>query len=54
MICRAPIPFLDAIDSREVRQVLPTELRTDLLQEIPAQLRERAFISAGVQNILRQ
>lgn len=50
MIFRAPIPFLEAIDSREVRQILPTEFRTELLQEIPAQLRERAFFSAGVQN----
>lgn len=50
MIFRAPIPFQEAIDSREVRQLLPTELRTSLLQEIPTQLRERAFFSAGVQN----
>lgn len=49
MIFRTPIPFQEAIDSREVRQLLPTEFRTALLQEIPAQLRERAFFSAGVQ-----
>lgn len=50
MIFRAPIPFQEAIESRTVRQILPTEFRTSLLQEIPAQLRERAFFSAGVQN----
>lgn len=47
---RAPLPFLEALDSREVRSILPTDFRTTLLQEIPAQLRERAFFSAGVTN----
>jgi hypothetical protein len=46
----APMPFAEAIESRLVRQLLPTEFRTALLQEIPAQLRERAFFSAGVTN----
>lgn len=50
MIFDAPLPFKDAIESRAVRRVLPTELRTRLLQEIPAELRERAFFSAGVTN----
>lgn len=48
---RAPLPFTDALDSRAVRQLLPTDFRTQLLQEIPAQLRERAFFSAGVTNV---
>jgi hypothetical protein len=47
---RTPLPFLQAIDSRTVRTVLPTDFRTQLLQEIPPQLRERAFFSAGVTN----
>lgn len=45
-----PLPFEEAIASRAVRQVLPTELRSDLLATIPAQLRERAMFSAGVTN----
>jgi len=50
MIFRTPLPFAEAIDSREVRSILPTDFRTQLLQEIPLQLRERAFFSAGVTN----
>jgi hypothetical protein len=45
-----PLPFEEAIQSREVRQLLPTDFRTALLQQIPAELRERAFFSAGVTN----
>ncbi len=50
MIFTAPIPFAEAIQSREVRQILPTDFRTELLSKIPAELRERAFFSAGVTN----
>lgn len=50
MIFRTPLPFRDALDSREVRSILPTEFRTQLLQQLPAQIRERAFFSAGVTN----
>ncbi|MBA4136765.1 MAG: hypothetical protein C0518_05560 [Opitutus sp.] len=50
MIFRTPLPFREALDSREVRSILPTEFRTRLLAEIPAQIRERAFFSAGVTN----
>ena len=46
----APIPFAQAIESRAVKQILPTELRTNLLSTIPAELRERAMFSAGVTN----
>jgi hypothetical protein len=49
-IFRTALPFSEAIDSRQVRTVLPTDFRTQLLQEIPPQLRERAFFSAGVTN----
>lgn len=45
-----PLPFTEAIESRAVRELLPTEFRTRLLSEIPAALRERAFFSAGVTN----
>lgn len=50
MTFRTPLPFREALDSRAVRTVLPTDLRTRLLAEIPAQLRERAMFSAGVTN----
>lgn len=50
MFFAEPIPFAEAIESRAVRQLLPTELRTDLLSTIPAELRERAMFSAGVTN----
>jgi hypothetical protein len=50
MIFRTPIPFREALESRAVRMLLPTEFRTRLLQEIPAALRERAVFSAGVTN----
>ncbi len=47
---RTPMPFKEALDSRGVKAILPTDFRTRLLSEIPAQLRERAFFSAGVTN----
>lgn len=50
MTFTAPIPFAEAIESRAVRQLLPTELRTSLLSTIPTELRERAMFSAGVTN----
>lgn len=50
MIFSTPLPFEEAIQSREVRQILPTDFRTALLQQIPAELRERAMFSAGVTN----
>lgn len=50
MLFPEPLPFREAIESRAVRQLLPTDFRTRLLEEIPAQLRERAMFSAGVTN----
>lgn len=50
MIFTAPLPFKEAVQSREVRELLPTEFRTALLSELPAEIRERAFFSAGVTN----
>lgn len=51
MIFASPLPFKEAIESRKVRQLLPTDFRTRLLSEIPAELRERAVFSAGVSNV---
>jgi hypothetical protein len=50
MLFASPLPFREAIESRAVRQLLPTDFRTRLLSEIPAELRERAVFSAGVTN----
>jgi hypothetical protein len=50
MLFRTPLPFQDALDSRLVKSILPTDFRTQLLREIPAVLRERAMFSAGVTN----
>lgn len=48
---KAAKPFKEALQSREVRSILPTEFRTDLLDTIPTALRERAVFSAGVVNV---
>lgn len=48
---RTPLPFKEALDSRAVKAILPTDFRTKLLAEIPAQLRERAFFPAGAKII---
>src|SRR5687767_9151665 len=50
MIFAEPLPFVEAVQSRLVRQLLPTDFRTRLLSGIPAELRERAMFSAGVTN----
>lgn len=50
MILASPMPFAAALDAREVKQLLPTELRTRMLDTIPTELRERAMFSAGVVN----
>lgn len=50
MISRTPLPFEEALQSRAARTILPTDFRTRLLAEIPPQLRERSFFSAGVTN----
>jgi hypothetical protein len=43
-----PLPFQEALDSRAVKSVLPTTLRTAVMSSLPADIRERAFWSAGV------
>lgn len=47
MIFSEPLPFLEAIASRAVRTLLPTELRTKDLAQLEPALRQRAFFSAG-------
>ncbi len=44
----APEPFKEALEAQSVKVLLPTELRSNLLRTIPAQLRERALFSSGV------
>lgn len=51
MIFRAPLPFTEALQAREVRSILPTDFRTRLLREVLPQLKERATFSAGVTNV---
>src|SRR4051812_39466205 len=46
----APIPFSEAIQSREVRSVLPTTLGTAELDQIHEAIRERALFSARMSN----
>lgn len=48
MILTTPQPFTEALASRAVRSLLPTELRTDLLSTLPEQLRARSVFSAAV------
>lgn len=50
MIFTAPIPFVEAAQSREVRSVLPTTLGTDELARIHEAIRERALFSARIAN----
>lgn len=50
MIFTDPVPFEEALAAQAARTVLPTELRTFMLSIIPAELRQRAFFSAGVMN----
>jgi hypothetical protein len=48
MIFATPIPFSDALASREVRSILPTDLGTADLEQIQAEILERALFSARV------
>ena len=50
MLFTAPLPFSQALQAREVKSLLPTDFHTELLQEIPVELRNRAMFSAGVTN----
>jgi hypothetical protein len=46
----APVPFREALEAQAVKRVIPTELRSDLLSTLPAEIRERALVSSGVTN----
>jgi len=48
MLFSSPVPFDDAVRSREVRSLLPTSLSSADLQKLPAEIRERATFSARV------
>lgn len=50
MIYSEPMPSEEAFNSRLIRSILPTELRTRMLNEIAPALRQRAMFSAGVQS----
>lgn len=47
----SPTLFRDALEARAVKTKLPTGLRTKDLQRLSAPVRERAFFSAGVENV---
>lgn len=44
----ANLPFDEAIQSQQARRILPTDLRSDMLQRIPAQVRAHARFSAAM------
>lgn len=48
MLFSAPVPFAEALESRAVRTVLPTDFRTRLIDLIAPEIRERSMVSAGV------
>lgn len=50
MIFTAPVPFTEALDSAEVRSLMPTTASSAQLQRIAPELRERARFSARVNN----
>jgi len=50
MIFSKPLPFDEAIDSRQVKSVLPTTASSAQLQQIAPELRERAMFSARTAN----
>lgn len=48
MMFRAPIPLTAALASQAVKTVMPTQLRSRLLAQLPVETRKRAMFSAGV------
>jgi len=45
-----PVTLRQAMETRAVRSILPTDLSSRMLSQLPVQVRQRAIISAGVQN----
>ena len=48
MIFDEPIPFNEAVESRLAKMLLPTELRSKLLKDLPSAIKERCFFSSAV------
>src|SRR4051794_22895899 len=48
MVLTKPVPFAEGLQTREVRSLLPTDLRTADFGNIPEQLRARSVFSAYV------
>lgn len=48
MIFAGPIPFAEAIENRTAKRLMPTDLDTEQLEQLPAELLEMASFSAGV------
>ena len=48
MIFNEPMPFNEAVESRLAKMLLPTELRSRLLRELPSAIKERCFFSSAV------
>jgi hypothetical protein len=46
----SPVNFREALDTRVVKAILPTDLRSGMLSALPRTVRERAMFSSGVQN----
>lgn len=42
------LQFAEALDAHNARAILPTTLRTAMLQQLPEEIRRQAFFSAGV------
>ncbi len=51
MIFTAPMPFIEAQQSAEVRSILPTTGKTAQLQQLDGDIRRRALFSATVTNV---
>lgn len=45
-----PVSLEEAMRTRAVRSILPTNMSSEMLSQLPRQVRERAVFSAGVQN----
>ncbi len=50
MLFTEPLPFKDALASAKVKAILPTNLTSEQLSQLPAAVRERSLFSARVAN----
>lgn len=46
-----PVDFREALESRVLKAILPTDLDSQMLKTLPRAVRERAMFSAGVSNV---